>query len=63
MELRQLKIFVSVAEEKSFTRVAQKMGYAQSNTTTQVRLLEEEFNTKLFERLGKKNCPPAIWLT
>ena len=54
MELRQLKIFVTVAEERSFTRAAQLMGYAQSNITTQVRLLEEEFNTRLFERLGKR---------
>lgn len=54
MELRQLRIFTTVAEEGSFTRAAQKMGYAQSNLTTQVRLLEEEFNTKLFERLGKR---------
>lgn len=54
MELRQLKIFVTVAEEKSFTRAAQIMGYAQSNVTAQVRLLEEEFATRLFERLGKK---------
>lgn len=54
MELRQLKIFVTVAEEKSFTRAAQIMGYAQSNITAQVRLLEEEFDTRLFERLGKK---------
>lgn len=54
MELRQLKMFVTVAEEKSFTRAAHIMGYAQSNITTQVRLLEEEFGTRLFERLGKK---------
>ncbi|MEN6462882.1 MAG: LysR family transcriptional regulator [Syntrophomonas sp.] len=54
MELRQLKIFVTVAKEKSFTRAAQIMGYAQSNITAQVRLLEEEFDTRLFERLGKK---------
>jgi len=54
MELRQLKMFVTVAEEKSFTRAAHLMGYAQSNLTTQVRLLEEEFGTRLFERLGKK---------
>jgi len=54
MELRQLKIFVAVAEEGSFTRAAEKMGYAQSNMTTQIRLLEEEFHTKLFERLGKR---------
>ncbi|MGI5921832.1 MAG: LysR family transcriptional regulator [Syntrophomonadaceae bacterium] len=54
MELRQLKIFIAVAEEKSFTRAAQAMGYAQSNVTAQVRLLEEEFGTRLFERLGRK---------
>ncbi len=54
MELRQLRIFTTVAEEGSFTRAAQRMGYAQSNLTTQVRLLEEEFHTKLFERLGKR---------
>lgn len=54
MELRQLRIFVCAAEENSFTRAAEKLGYAQSNITTQVRLLEEEFNTRLFERLGKK---------
>lgn len=54
MELRQLKIFVTVAEEKSFTHAAQALGYAQSNVTAQVRLLEDEFNTRLFERLGKR---------
>jgi len=54
MELRQLKIFVTVAEEQSFTRAAQVMGYAQSNITAQVRQLEEEFQTRLFERLGKR---------
>ncbi|MGE5389605.1 MAG: LysR family transcriptional regulator [Deltaproteobacteria bacterium] len=54
MELRQLKIFATVADEQSFTRAAQIMGYAQSNMTTQIRLLEEEFQVRLFERLGKR---------
>lgn len=54
MELRQLKIFVAVAQELNFTRAAESLGYAQSNVTAQVRLLEEELETKLFERLGKK---------
>lgn len=54
MELRQLRIFVAVAEEGNFTRAAQKLDYAQSNLTVQIHLLEEEFNTRLFERLGKK---------
>ncbi|MEW6698231.1 MAG: LysR family transcriptional regulator [Bacillota bacterium] len=54
MELRQLKIFSTVARERNFTRAAELLGYAQSNVTAQVRLLEDEFGTKLFERLGKR---------
>ena len=54
MDLRQLRIFVSVAEWLNFTRAAEALGYAQSNVTTQIRLLEEEFDTRLFERLGRK---------
>lgn len=54
MELRQLRIFATVAGEQSFTKAARIMGYAQSNITTQIRLLEEEFQVRLFERLGKR---------
>jgi DNA-binding transcriptional LysR family regulator len=54
MELRQLKIFQTMAEVRNFTRAAELLGYAQSNITTQIRLLEEEFGTRLFERLGKR---------
>ena len=54
MELRQLKIFQVVAKECNFTRAAELLGYAQSNVTAQIRLLENELGTKLFERLGKR---------
>ncbi len=54
MELRQLRVFVAVAEESSFTRAAEKLGYVQSNISGQIRALEEEFKTRLFERLGKR---------
>ncbi len=54
MELHQLRIFVTVAEESSFTRAAEKLGYVQSNISGQIRALEEEFKTRLFERLGKR---------
>ena len=53
MELRQLKTFTTIAQTLSFTKAADILGYAQSSVTTQIKLLEEEFNVKLFERLGK----------
>ncbi|MGC7846963.1 LysR family transcriptional regulator [Desulforudis sp. 1088] len=54
MELRQLKAFVTVARTGSFTRAARLLDYAQSSITAQVSSLEDELNTKLFERLGRK---------
>lgn len=54
MDLHQLRIFVTVAEESSFTRAAEKLGYVQSNISGQIRALEDEFKTRLFERLGKR---------
>lgn len=54
MEFRQLKTFVTVAKLLSFTKAANDLGYAQSSITGQIQLLEEEFGTMLFERLGKQ---------
>lgn len=54
MELRQLNTFMSVAKLQSFSKAAINLGYAQSTITSQIQLLEEELNVKLFERLGHK---------
>lgn len=54
MEFRQLYSFYTVANTSNFTRAAEILGYAQSSITTQIQLLEEELNTKLFDRLGKR---------
>ncbi|MFC7440903.1 LysR family transcriptional regulator [Laceyella putida] len=54
MEMRQLKTFVAVAERGGFTRAAAELGYAQSSVTAQIQALEEELDTPLFDRLGKK---------
>ncbi|MFZ5644779.1 MAG: LysR family transcriptional regulator [Bacillota bacterium] len=54
MELRQLKTFCTIARELSFTRAAEILDYAQSSVTAQVQTLEEELETRLFERMGKK---------
>ena len=53
MEFRQLKIFCEAAETLNFTKAADNLGYAQSNITGQIRLLENELGVKLFERLGR----------
>ncbi|AUS08482.1 LysR family transcriptional regulator [Laceyella sacchari] len=54
MEMRQLKTFKAVAERGGFTRAAEELGYAQSSVTAQIQALEEELDTLLFDRLGKR---------
>lgn len=54
MELRQLQIFLAVAEELNFTRAAERAHCVQSNVTAQIQSLEQELGTPLFERLGRR---------
>ncbi|MGD0473030.1 MAG: LysR family transcriptional regulator [Candidatus Velthaea sp.] len=53
MELRQLFTFQAVAKSRSFTQAAERLSYSQSNVTAHIQALEEELQTRLFERLGK----------
>lgn len=53
MELRNIKTFARIAEVGSFTRVATELGYTQSAVTMQVKQLERELGSVLFERLGR----------
>lgn len=53
MELRNIKAFLYVAEQESFSRAAVLLGYAQSTITAQVQQLEEELAVPLFERIHK----------
>ena len=54
MELKQLKTFVVVAENMSFSKAAKILNFAQSSISDQIKLLENDLNCQLFERLGRK---------
>lgn len=50
MEIRQLQYVLQVAEEKSFSRAAEKLHIAQPSLSQQVLKLEQQLGIKLFER-------------
>jgi LysR family transcriptional regulator, transcriptional activator of the cysJI operon len=54
MNYERLKTFIAVAEKKSFSEAAKILYVSQPTITSQVKALEEELNTKLFERTTKK---------
>ncbi len=54
MEFRQLQTFMMIAQTESFSKAADILGYSQSAVTVQIRLLEKELDTRLFERMGRK---------
>ena len=52
MELRNLVTFTHVAEQGSFTKAAELLGYSQSTVSFQIKQLEEELECLLFERIN-----------
>lgn len=57
---RRLQVFHAVAKHLSFTKAAEALFMTQPAVTFQVRQLEEQFNTRLFDRAqGRITLTPA----
>lgn len=53
MEIHQLRYFSAIVRAGSFTRAAEELGIAQPSLSQQIRALEKQIGTPLFERLGR----------
>jgi DNA-binding transcriptional LysR family regulator len=60
VQIGHLRCFLAVAEQRHFTRAARQLGLAQPSVSAQVRRLEGELGSELFQRMkGNLTLTPA----
>jgi len=52
--LRQLEVFLAVAQEESVSRAAARLAMSQSAVSGALSDLEDQFDVRLFDRIGKR---------
>jgi DNA-binding transcriptional LysR family regulator len=57
MDLKYIEIFCTVVELKSFSKAAQALRLTQPTVSIHIKALEDEFSTKLLDRLGRTIQP------
>ena len=60
MTLQQLKYIIAVNRHRSFSKAADSCGISQSTLSAMLVKLEEELDTRIFDRSNKRVSPTAI---
>jgi DNA-binding transcriptional LysR family regulator len=57
MDIRHLKVFVSVFNNRSFSKASEELRLKKPTVSNHIKALESELNCRLFDRMGKINIP------
>ncbi|MDX1452489.1 MAG: LysR family transcriptional regulator [Oleiphilaceae bacterium] len=52
--LKQIEVFLAVAQSENMTQAAEKLAMSQSAASESLKTLEQQFDIKLFDRAGKR---------
>ena len=60
MDLRQIRYFAALYEERSITKAARRLNVGQPALSMRISELEKKFKTQLFERTSRGVIPTDI---
>lgn len=59
MDIYQLQVFISVYRNRSFSAASRELHLTQPSVSIHIKKLEEELDTRLFDRVGRRTVPTA----